>query len=509
MSKLDEIRKKAEEDFKTFMVLVNPSHVYGDVHYEAAAWLTRPEAKDDQLLLLPRGHKKSHIIAVWCAWWITKHPDTTILYVSATEDLAISQLYAIKQILESDVYRRYWADMIHPDEAKREEWSARNIKVDHPFRKKMGVRDRTVAARSVGGNTTGLHCDVIVFDDIVVPDNAYTEEGRAKVAASYSQFSSIANAGAITKIVGTRYHGKDIYNTLMEMRKEVFDENNEIVGEEPVFEVFERQVETDGHFLWNREVHPKTGRAYGFDARSLASIRAKYFAAGERAQYYAQYYNNPNDPDSERVNSESFQYYEQKHLRYEDGQWYFKQKPLAVFCGADLAYTTGTKSDYTAFAVVGLCPEGFIYLLELHQFKTDKYSDYYNELFRLWDKWKFKKIRIETNAGANLVVEYIKQEVRKEGISLSVEGKNSRGDKVERTQAILEPRYESASVFHYRGGYMSVYEEQMLLARPAHDDLKDAVSAAIEISSPPNRRGLTVKRGAEIITDARFGGRIR
>lgn len=512
MSKLtiDQIRKAAEKDLFTFAQLVNPSYLYGAIHREVFQWISREDAANDLLVLLPRGHLKSHIIATWCAWWITKHPETTILYVSATEDLATQQLYAIKSILDSDIYRRYWPDMIHEQEAKREEWSFKNIKVDHPRRKQFGVRDRTVAARSVGGNTTGLHADVLVFDDLVVPDNAYTEEGRAKVQAAYSQYSSVANAGAISRVVGTRYHGKDIYHTMMTTEVELFDDEGNITGSKPMYEVFERKVEEDGVFLWPREKNPRTGKWYGFNAQELAKIRAKYFAAGERAQFYAQYYNNPNDPDNEKLSSDSFQYYDQRHLKQVDGEWRFRDKPLSIFAAGDLAYTDGARSDYTAFAVIGLDSEGFIYILELVQFKTTKYDRIYKEAIRLFDKWGFRKLRMETNAGANLVVEYLKDEVRKDGKSLIVEGKRSEGEKTERCSAILLPRYENGTILHYRGGWITEYEQQITLARPSHDDLRDAMAAAVEISKPPSKRRTSSGSRGNIITfDQRFGGRIR
>ena len=38
---------------------------------------------------------------------------------------------------------------------------------------------------------TGLHCDVAVLDDVVVKENAYTQEGRNKVREQYSLLSSI------------------------------------------------------------------------------------------------------------------------------------------------------------------------------------------------------------------------------------------------------------------------------------------------------------------------------
>lgn len=510
-TKIDEIRRRAEEDLFFFAQLVNPAYLYGSIHRDVFRWISRPDGKKDQLVLLPRGHLKSHIVAVWCAWWITLHPETTIIYVSATEDLATQQLYAIKSILESRVYRRYWPDMIHEQEAKREEWSFKNIKVDHPRRKELGVRDRTVAARSVGGNTTGLHADVLVFDDLVVPDNAYTEAGRTDVQQAYSQFSSVANTGAISKVVGTRYHGKDIYGQMIGTMVEMFDLEGNVIGEEPMYEVIQREVEVEGEYLWPRTQNPTTKKWHGFNNQELAKIRAKYFAAGERAQYYAQYYNNPNDPDADGLTSDSFQYYNRKHVTCIDGDWYFQGKKLAVFAAGDLAYTDGVRSDYTAFAVIGLSEDGFIYVLELDQFKTTQYEKMYQCALRLWNKWKFKKLRMETNAGANLVVEYMKNRVREDGGTLVVEGKRAEGEKTERCAAILLPRYENKTIWHYEGGLITTYEEQITLARPSHDDLRDAVAAAVEISKPPQKRRSSTSetRGNVISFNQRFGGRVR
>lgn len=509
MASKDDVRKLVEKDLWAFACLMHPNYIYGDIHKECFRWLSKSGV--DQLLLLPRGHLKSQMIATWCVWHITNHPDATILYVSATDDLAILQLGAIKAMLESDTYRKYWPDMIHPEDAKREEWNVKNVKVDHPLRKQMGVRDRTVAARSVGSNTTGLHCSVLVFDDLVVPGNAYTEEGRARVAASYSQFSSIANTGCITKAVGTRYHGKDIYGSTMLVEvEELYDDSGNIVGERPMYQVKESPVEDGGVFLWPRTKHVSNNKWEGFDNKELAKKRAKYFAAGERSQFYAQYYNNPNDGGEDSLSSDKFIYYDRKYLATKDGVWYFKDKPLAVFAAVDLAYTTGERSDYTAIATIGIDPDGFVYILELDQFRTNKYEKTYQEIERLHRKWMFKKIRLETNAGANLVCEYVKDEARRNGLSLAVEGKPAKGEKLERAQMILLPRYENQSVLHYQGGLITTYEEQLLLPRPAHDDLRDAVSMAVEISKPASkRRHSETSRGNVIQFDARFGGRLR
>ena len=219
------IKQEAENSLLSFIRLVAPHLLMGAIHEELIYWWTRSEAKDNQLTLLPRGHLKSKMIAYRAAWWITKHPETTIMYVSATADLAEKQLYQIKQIIDSPIYRRYWPEMIVPDEGKREKWSVSEISVDHPKRKEEGVRDPTVVAVGLTANTTGKHADVVILDDIVVPNNAYTEDGRDKVAAMYSQLASIENPGAKEWVVGTRYHPKDIYDTMINMKETVYNED--------------------------------------------------------------------------------------------------------------------------------------------------------------------------------------------------------------------------------------------------------------------------------------------
>ena len=185
MTAEDRIRKLAEEDLLSFAKLVNPGRMYGEIHERVFEWFTRPSAKDNQLVLLPRDHQKSHCAAVYAAWVLTKSPTETILYVSATSGLAEKQLYAIQNILTSPVYRKYWPDMVNKNKFDRELWNNNEIAVDHPIRKKEGVRDPSIKAAGLTTNITGFHATYVFLDDVVVPGNAYTEEGSRKVVIMY------------------------------------------------------------------------------------------------------------------------------------------------------------------------------------------------------------------------------------------------------------------------------------------------------------------------------------
>ena len=507
MSQIEQIKEAAEADLLTFIKLVAPHILYGAIHEELISWWGRQEAKDNQLVLLPRGHMKSKLAAYRTAWWITKHPETTVLYVSATADLAEKQLYAIKQIIDSPIYRRYWSDMIHPEEGKREKWAVAEIAVDHPQRKLEGIRDATCKAVGLTSNTTGFHADIVVLDDIVVPGNAYSEDGREKVSNAYSQLASIENPGAQEWVVGTRYHPRDIYDTMINMKEIHYDNEGEVEKEEEVYELFQKVVETDGEFLWAKRAR-KDGKSFGFDAKELARIKAKYI---DTTQFYAQYYNDPNTTESARINSENFQYFDKSILNNEGGDWFIRDRKLNVYAAIDFAFSLRKQADYTALVIVGVDHQNNYYVLDIDRFKTEKIVDYYKHIVSSWEKWGFRKIRAEITVAQQTIVKELKDSYLKpNGIPLSIdEFRPTRhlGDKTQRVGAILEPKYDNLQVWHYKGGNCQTLEEELVMVHPPHDDIKDALSNAIAISiAPKQRAGVLSGISKNVMTHSRFGG---
>lgn len=531
MDKLREIREYLENDLWEFAQYINPHYCYGEVHRKVFEWLSDPNCSHNQLILLPRGHLKSHCVGVWCAWQITRDPTSTIVYLSAGEDLAKVQVYAIKNMMSSDRYSELWPEMFSPDEGRRDKWSAWAINVDHPVRKEAGIRDHTLLVKTVKSNAIGLHCDYLVLDDVVVPNNAYTETGRKEVQRAVSQFASIKNPGAHTKAVGTRYHPADQYSSMIEAQVKLFDEEGNPTGEAPLWDVMEAKVENSpdqdmtGVFLWPRTFNPKDRKWYGFNTQVLAEKRAEYESNNETEQFYAQYYNDPNDPESNRLSYDDFKYYNKKFLVEEDNGWYvlnptteLKVK-LRVGAAMDVAGTGwsekgGNAADFTAIAVVGVDPEGIVYVLALEQFKTSDYDEYYRHVLDLHLYWGFKEITVETNSVGKQVKAAIENRAVEEGLRLRVNGISRTwkdGSKQERHAAILEPRYRQHKLYHYRGGLIPELEEQVLLARPRHDDLEDALCIAVENThSAPRGLDYTSKNTTRRVqAHPRFGGRRR
>jgi hypothetical protein len=503
---VQEIRDAAEASLLVFARLMNPKRVYGAIHEELFRWWTRPGAQDNQLVLLPRDHQKSHCAAVRALWELTRDPTHTILYISATADLAEKQLYAIKSMMESSIYQRYWPEMLNSEEGRRTRWTTEEVIVDHPKRKAELIRDPSIKAVGLTANVTGFHASMVFLDDLVVPRNAYTEEGRNSVASMYSQLASIETTGAKEIAVGTRYHPNDLYNVMMEMTESVFNDEGEVVDEANVYEIFEKVVETHGEFLWPR-TQRDDGKWFGFDSKELARKKAKY--VGDPAQFFAQYYNNPNAPGSERIRRDKFQYYDRKLLRRDNGNWYLGSRRLNIFAAIDFAFSLNKKADYTSIVVIGVTAEWQIYVLDIDRFRTDSISGYWEHLFYLYNKWQFRKLRAEVSVAQKIIVQDLKQSyIVPLGLAISIDEHHPNrtdGSKEERMAATLEPKYNNLQMWHYQGGNCSLLEEELCLARPPHDDIKDALTAAIDVAVAPARQ-LSSTVQPKVVYHPRFGG---
>lgn len=507
----EEIRNRAENDLAFFIQLVAPMQVLGNCHKEVIDWWYRPGAKTHQLLLFPRDHGKSRLIAYRVAWELMRDPTKRVLYISATSNLAEKQLTFIKGIIDSDIFRRYWPDHIHPEEGKRTKWTNSEIALDHPLRKAENVRDPSIFTAGLTTSITGMHCDIAVMDDVVVHENAYTEEGRNKVRSQYSLLSSIEGANAQEWVVGTRYHPKDLYSDMLVMKEDIYNDDGEKEGEQEIYEIFERAVEDfgdgTGQFLWPRQQR-RDGKWFGFDRAILAKKRGQYL---DRVQFRAQYYNDPSDPDNRPIDYEKFQYFERKFLKQEGGHWYYNGKRLNLVASVDFAYSTRKTADYTAIVVVGVDADNNIYVLDIERFRTSDISEYFRYILNLYNRWGFRKLCAEVTAAQQAIVKSLKQDyIAPHGLAVKVEEvrpTRHQGSKEERMEATLIPRYDNMQVYHYRGGNTQVLEDELVSQNPPHDDVKDALTTAIEHAVKPAQQMRNRKQEGNVVFHQRFGGR--
>ena len=139
-----------------------------------------------------------------------------------------------------------------------------------------------------------------------------------------------------------------------------------------------------GTYLWPREQR-EDGKWFGFNAQVLAKKRSAY--RHSLANFYAQYYNDPNAHSETGIQPEHFQYYNRDLLRYK-GSWEFSGRRLNVIAAVDFAFSMNSDADYTAIVVVGVDQLGQYFVLDIDRFKTSQISEYFKRILRMHEKWK-------------------------------------------------------------------------------------------------------------------------
>jgi len=534
---LDDLRSQCEQSLYYYAQMMFPDRYFGDVHREMFNFFQRSleEAMesgngDNAAALIPRDHQKSFCIAVACSWAITKYPWFTVTYVSSNPKLSERQLTLIKNVFKSEIHRELWPEMLNyvVDVRTKEiahrplgAWTQSEISVDHPKRPKS-EKDPTIAATSAKSTNTGAHYKMCIFDDLVTNENYSSASEREAIREVYQSYASIATTGSIKWLVGTRYGDNDLYADLKEKFYSTFDdETGEEIESKPLWKWFERTVEDSkmkdgsGTYVWPRAKMPD-GNWYGFNRTELSKKKSEAF---NLELFFAQYYNDPNAADEDKITSDAFMYIQPNKLENRQGKWYYGSKELKLSCGMDLAFSEGkgikkAKRDYTAIAVIAWDADGYLYVLALSRFQTSRAEVYYKHLIELHEYWNFREATIETNAGGAVVANFVQDEIRREGHNLVIKHQHKnqmQGSKEERNAQLFEPLYRNKSVYHTRGGYTPLLEEELKLKRPPHDDLKDGVFIAISNSKRPSRPKFSTNRktGNVLDSQSRFLNRRR
>jgi predicted phage terminase large subunit-like protein len=174
----------------------------------------------------------------------------------------------------------------------------------------------------------------------------------------------------------------------------------------------------------------------------------------------------------------------------------------------DLAFSESKKADYTSIVVLGIDSNNNFYVLDIDRFKTTKISVMWNHAMDIHLKWSVRQMVIETVQSQIVVLEEFKQYMKNEGVVFKlIDFKPNRhdGSKEERINTIAIPHYDNGMMWHYRGGNCQVLEEELILDKPEHDDVADALTAAIQHIKPPSKSIHRRKRG-RLLTHPRFGG---
>ncbi|NMM45218.1 phage terminase large subunit [Rhodospirillaceae bacterium KN72] len=174
-----------------------------DLHRQIGTWLDmRWRAGDRKLVLLAfRAAGKSTLVGLFCAWLLYRDPSLRILVLAAEQDLAARMVRNVKRIIE----RHPLTEGLKPD--RLDQWAADRFTVNRPAE----LRDPSMLARGIAANVTGSRADVIVCDDVEVPNTCDTAPKRADLRARLGEADYILVPGGMQLYVGTPHSYYSIY----------------------------------------------------------------------------------------------------------------------------------------------------------------------------------------------------------------------------------------------------------------------------------------------------------
>ncbi len=155
------------------------------------------------LLMAFRHSGKSTVVGIFAACALYLRPETRILILSAESGLATRMVSHIRHILENHP----WCTDLIPDTKK--EWASGRITVNRP----IGIREPSVICQGIHGNITGMRADLIICDDVEVPNTSNTAQKRAALRERLRELDFILSPSGSMIYIGTPHAMDTIYRT--------------------------------------------------------------------------------------------------------------------------------------------------------------------------------------------------------------------------------------------------------------------------------------------------------
>jgi hypothetical protein len=158
-----------------------------------------------------RGIGKSWVTAAYVTWVLRCDPQAKVLVVSASKKRAADFTKFVQQLINEMPILQHLRAKDHQRQSTES------------FDVGPALADQSPSVKSAGitGQITGTRADVIIADDVEVPNNSATPMMREKLAEAVKEFDAILKPGGRIIFLGTPQTEESIYNALPERGYEV------------------------------------------------------------------------------------------------------------------------------------------------------------------------------------------------------------------------------------------------------------------------------------------------
>jgi Holliday junction resolvasome RuvABC endonuclease subunit len=158
-----------------------------------------------------RGVGKSWLTSAFVCWLLLNNPQLKILVVSASKERADAFSTFVKRLINEIPALQH----LQPKDGQRDSVISFDVGPAQP--------DHSPSVKSVGitGQITGSRADILIADDVEVPNNSATQMMRDKLSESVKEFDAILKPGGRIIYLGTPQTEMSLYNQLPERGYEV------------------------------------------------------------------------------------------------------------------------------------------------------------------------------------------------------------------------------------------------------------------------------------------------
>jgi len=500
--------EKAKTDFRVFVFILWRTLGLPEptpIQYDIAKSLMHP-LSDRFIIQGFRGVAKSYLTCAYAVWQLWKNPQIKVLVVSASKDRADANAVFIKRII---TLLPFLKDLLPTDKQR----NTQNV-----FDVGLAVPDISPSVKSVGitGQITGSRADLLIADDVEIPNNSATQVQRDKLNESVKEFDSILKPGGQILYLGTPQSEMSLYN---ELQKRGYTARVWTVEYPSTQKERDEYGDTLAPYIakdWE-EKKGKPTDPMRFDELEIAKRRLSYGKAGFSLQFML----NTNLSDIERYPlkiqdlivtdldmkeaSLKWNWCADAGKRHADlasvalkGDYFYaplsRSEETEAYTGTVMAIDpSGRGKDETAYAIIKYL-NGYLFVMEVGGYQTGYSEATLTNLANQAKFWGVNTVLYESNFGDGMFGQLLKP-VFNRIHPCAVEEVRSMAQKEKRIVETLEPvmmRHklivnktvikEDYKVYENNQHYSLIYQMTRLTTDRgalAHDDRLDALSMAI------------------------------
>lgn len=392
------------------------------------------------MITMPPRHGKSMLASEFFpAWYLGRNPDHYVVTATYAQELADDFGRKVKNQIEDPAYQSIFPGVGLADDSK----SAKRFHIEG----QAGGYEHATSQRGafyavgVGGPLTGRGAHLLLIDDPVKNrEDAESEVIRKKTKDWYTStaYTRLMPGGRIV-IIQTRWHEDDLTGWLLSEHKH----EDWTVLDLPA-------ISDDGKALWPEQ----------YDLDALERIKRALPPRDWSALY------------QQRPSPDTGDYFKREWIHTVDSLP--PRDQMMIYGGSDYA-VTAQGGDFTVHVVVGIDPDGRMYLLDLwrDQASSDVWVEAFCDLVRKWKPigWAEETGQIKSGVGPFLEKRAMEREA-----FVAREAFATRGDKAIRAQSIRGRMAMSGLYVHRAAPFLSdLISEMMSFPVGVHDDQVDAL----------------------------------